>query len=300
MPRPWLLPLLGTLLAPPLGPLAHAQPPSALPLMDAPAAQDRVLVIAPHPDDESLCCAGLLQRARSNGAAIAVVWITAGDGFELDAMLTERTLWPKVGNLERLGAQRLMEAGVAATELGVPPSQQYVLGYPDHGVVPLLADFYTRIYRSRYTGLSAVAYPQALSPQAAYTGANLERDLTRVLDEFRPTLVLAAAPQDLHPDHYGSGELARRLLQRRVESQQLRYWIVHARHWPRPRGYHPGMSLAPPASAAALHWQSLPLDDAERARKLAALRAHRSQLQLTAPFMYSFVRANEIFAASGD
>ena len=45
----WLLALPG-LWAPPASVWAQA----ALPLMRVPAAQDRVLVVAPHPDDESL------------------------------------------------------------------------------------------------------------------------------------------------------------------------------------------------------------------------------------------------------
>src|SRR5580692_12983002 len=94
---------------------AWAQDPVAL--MRAPGAQERILVIAPHPDDESLCCAGILQRARANGAATAVVWITAGDGFEFDAMLVEHTLWPRQADLRQLGVQRLREASAAATEL---------------------------------------------------------------------------------------------------------------------------------------------------------------------------------------
>jgi LmbE family N-acetylglucosaminyl deacetylase len=117
-----------------------------------------------------------------------------------------------------------------------------------------------------------------------------------VIEQFQPTLVLAAAPQDAHPDHNASGTLARRLLQRRGQLDKLRYWIVHAPHWPHPRRYQPQMSLAPPAVAAALHWQSLPLSADERAHKLAALRAHRSQTKLMESFMLSFVRANELFA----
>src|SRR5579863_3659795 len=106
--------------------IARAPAASTSPaLMLAPGAQDRVLVIAPHPDDETLCCAGILQRARANGAATAIVWITAGDGFEFDAMLVEHTLWPRQAQLRRLGAQRLSEASAAAAELGVPPAQQY-------------------------------------------------------------------------------------------------------------------------------------------------------------------------------
>ena len=292
---PALIALLGL-----IAPVASLRAQAAPPLMPAPGAQDRVLVVAPHPDDESLCCAGILQRARANGAATAVVWITAGDGFALDAMLVERTLWPGTAGMRQFGALRLAEASAAAAELGVPPAQQYVLGYPDRGVALLLADYYERGYRSSYTGLDAVAYPQALSPHAAYTGGNLERDLQRVIEQFAPTLVLAAAPQDRNPDHHASGALARRLLQRRGQLERLRYWIVHAPHWPAPRGYQPQLSLSPPALAAALQWESLPLSAAEQAHKLAALRDHRSQMQLTEPFMLSFVRANELFALPGD
>jgi LmbE family N-acetylglucosaminyl deacetylase len=286
---------------------ARAQaPPTALAaaaaptLMIAPGPQDRLLVVAPHPDDESLCCAGILQRARANGAATAVVWITAGDGFEFDAMLVEHTLWPRQADLRQLGAQRLSEASAAATELGVPPAQQYFLGYPDRGVTALMGDYYQRPYRSSQTGLAAVAYPQALSPSAAYTGSNLARDLARVIDEFAPTLVLAAAPEDRHPDHNASGALTRRLLQQRGQLNRLRYWIVHAPHWPLPRAYEPQLPLSPPAVAATLQWESLPLSAGERAHKLAALEDHRSQMQVMGSFMQSFVRANELFARPGN
>jgi LmbE family N-acetylglucosaminyl deacetylase len=283
-----------------LAPLAAGAAQSALPEMRSPGPLDRILVVAPHPDDETLCCAGLLQRARTAGAATAIVWITAGDGFELDAIVVERTLWPRAADLRQLGAQRLAEAGAAAAELGVPRSRRYFLGYPDRGVAALMSDYYQRTYRSRYTGLSAVAYPQALSPFASYTGSNLERDLARVIEQFQPTLVLAAAPQDRHPDHSASGALVRRLLERRGQLDRLRYWIVHAAHWPDPRGYRPQLPLSPPPEASGLPWQSLALSDSERSHKLSALRAHRSQMKVMQPFMQSFVRANELFALPGD
>jgi LmbE family N-acetylglucosaminyl deacetylase len=280
---PWLL-------------LAALLEPAVPPRMPEPGALDRVLVIAPHPDDESLCCAGLLQRARSHGASIAVVWITAGDSFTLDAMLVERTLWPDSADLRRLGALRLREAQSAADELGVPRESQYVLGYPDRGVQALAGEYYRRPYHSQYTDASAVFYAGAESVGASYTGANLERDLEQVIAQFKPTLVLAAAPQDRHPDHSASGALARRVLARRGELGELRYWIVHARGWPRPESYRPQLPLLPPAQTGALAWQSLPLTEAERAHKLAAVADHHSQMRLMAPFMNSFVRANELFA----
>src|SRR6202162_1314050 len=221
-------------------------------LMVAPDANDRVLIIAPHPDDESLCCAGLIRQALNAGASVSIVWVTAGDGFELDALVVERTLSPGSAAMQRLGKQRLREAHAAAAALGVPPAGQYVRGYPDPGIAALIGPYYQRPYRSQYTASTSVRYADAVSPGASYTGANLERDLEYLIAEFRPTLVLAAAPQDLHPDHRASGELVRRLLERRGELAALRYWIIHARGWPRPYGLEPPVPLAPPAIAASL------------------------------------------------
>jgi LmbE family N-acetylglucosaminyl deacetylase len=272
---------------------ATAEP---LPRMPPPGEHDRLLVLAPHPDDESLCCAGLLQEAIAQGAAVGIVWITAGDGFELDALVVAHTVSPGSGTMQRLGKQRLREAHAAADGLGVPRASQYVLGYPDRGVQELLGPYHDRTFRSRYTANTSVRYADAVSPEAPYNGADLERDFEQVIVDFRPTLVLAPAPQDLHPDHRATGELARRVLGRRDEMGELRYWIIHARQWPRPLGLQPDLPLAPPAAAAALPWESLPLSAVERQRKLAALGEHRSQMEVMAPLMRAFVRSNEIFA----
>lgn len=261
-------------------------------------ARDRVLIIAPHPDDETLCCGGLIQQALSAGARVAIVWVTDGDGFEIDAIVVEHSLWHRRSGLLRLGAQRMNEARAAADLLGVPRDQQYFLGYPDRGIAALLDDSYLlRDYRSRHTGAAAVPYVGALSTGSAYTGSNLRRDLSQVIDSFRPTLVLAAAPQDLHPDHAASGRLTRSILEARGELALLHYWIVHAGpYWPQPRRYLPQAPLQPPHSAAMLPWISIPVSEPQRAQKLLALRQQRSQMEVMAPFLDSFVRANELFA----
>jgi len=290
------LPVAALLIAALSAAAAPAAVAASLPPMTPLDARDRVLVVAPHPDDESLCCAGLIQQALAAGAEVGVVWVTAGDGFELDALVVEHTLSPLSAQMRRLGRQRLREAQEAAATLGVPVRSRYVLGYPDRGIEALLGANYQQPYRSRYTGSMQVDYPTAVSTGAAYTGVNLERDFERVLEQFRPTLVFAAAPQDLHPDHRASGELVRRTLERRGELGRLRYWIVHARDWPRPYGLDSALTLTPPPAAQALHWQSLPLDAGQRQRKLVALEKHASQMEVMAPLMKAFVRANELFA----
>ena len=50
---------------------------------------DSLLIVSPHPDDESLCCGGIIDSARRLGARVAIVWITYGDGFKWDAMVVE-------------------------------------------------------------------------------------------------------------------------------------------------------------------------------------------------------------------
>ena len=259
---------------------------------------ERILIVAPHPDDEVLCCAGLAQRAIAAGARVSVVWITSGDAFELDAVLVERTLLPGHQAMRRLAADRMLEAESAASLLGIPANERWFLGYPDRGIRRLLTDYYARPYTSHYTGAAAVPYDKALSPGALYEGRLLERDLASVLDRVRPTLVLAPSPLDRHRDHAAVGDLALRLMSARGAGDAVRYWIVHAgRNWPAPRRYLPTAALQPPRSVRTLDWSGWPLTARERDTKLALLRLYRSQWQIMEPFLVAFVRGNELFAS---
>jgi len=271
--------------------------PAPLPQMAPPGSTDRILVIAPHPDDETLCCGGYLQQAVAAGATVGVVWITAGDSFEIDAIVTERTLRPKASGLEQLGARRMIEAHAAADRLGVPRAQQVLLGFPDRDVHALLLAPSAAPLRSRYTGVSAVPYAEALHPGSPYTGSELRRNLQEAIARFAPTIVLAAAPQDRHPDHSASGALAVELLRAGASKARIYYWIVHGGHeWPAPRGLHRERPLIPPRIAHELAWQRLPLSEAQVAGKLAALGEHRTQLLVMRRFLDAFVRNDEIFA----
>jgi LmbE family N-acetylglucosaminyl deacetylase len=268
-----------------------------LALMREPTHADSLLVLAPHPDDESLCCAGFILRAVAVGARVTVVWVTSGDAFELDAVLVERTLRPRGANLRRLAAARIREGQCAASLLGVAAERQVFLGYPDGGLRELLGAHYAVPYRSPYTGADAVPYAEALEPGALYEGRSLEAELDRVIDAAQPTLVLAPTTEDRHPDHAAVGELARRALGRRGATDRLYSWIVHAPgRWPRPRGFHPDAELPRPYSLRTLAWLRFPLTAVERERKRAALGCHDSQMRVMSSTMLAYDRANEIFA----
>ncbi|GAB3478257.1 PIG-L deacetylase family protein [Nocardiopsis coralliicola] len=48
-------------------------------------SQQRILVFAPHPDDETLGCGGLMHRAKAAGAEVYVQFLTVGDTADVSA-----------------------------------------------------------------------------------------------------------------------------------------------------------------------------------------------------------------------
>jgi LmbE family N-acetylglucosaminyl deacetylase len=260
---------------------------------------DSILVVAPHPDDESLCCAGIMYAAREVGARVSVVWVTLGDGFRWSAMVGERRLVPRQQGFRELAARREAEARAAARILGLDPQSLYFLGYPDRGVLALLLDHYYphTPWRSKFTGAHAVDYADAVNPGAEYDGENLERDFLRVLQLVQPTLVLAPSPQDTHPDHRGTGILAWRAMNALDESDRIRFWIVHGgRGWPEPHAYRPELPQKIAPRGLGMKWEQFALDADMRAAKLRAIRAHRSQTAVMGRVMEGYVRSDELFS----
>ena len=80
-----------------------------------------LLVFAPHPDDEVIGCAGVIQRSLASGKSVRIVFSTNGDGYPKAASVLlgkpERELTPD--DYARLGETRKREAIVAAKVLGV-------------------------------------------------------------------------------------------------------------------------------------------------------------------------------------
>jgi LmbE family N-acetylglucosaminyl deacetylase len=254
-----------------------------------------LLVVAPHPDDETLCCAGVIQRVLRAGGRASVVWVTSGDGSDLDLLL-EGKLFARAGRA--LAERRMLEARAAASRLGVPPEGQLFLGYPDGGVLKLLTDHRTIPYTSRFTGAARVPYSAALFPGHPYTGESLESDFAAVLERVRPTVILAPSLRDTHPDHHAAGLLTIAVSARLGLLPSVRYWIVHGGEgWPDPRGLLRGVPLTASPRSNGLALAAFTLEPAEEDRKLEALRAYDTQMRAIAPFLLAFVRSTELFAA---
>ena len=269
-----------------------------LPPMPPVTAKDSLLIVAPHPDDESLCCAGLIHLARQAGARVAIVWITSGDGNRWDAMLIDHALFPRANFYRQLAGVRDDEARVAARSLAVDADSIYFLGYPDRGVL--------RLMQRLLPGAHAMAFALHWRPQrhlpgrvrarAPYNGEQLAQNFSAILDRVRPTLVFAPSVRDTHQDHRGAGLLAARVLAGRGELGELRYWIVHGGNgWPA-GGFEPRAPQTIAPRGAGLQWQELRLPDDSVQVKMRAISAHRSQIRMMGHTMRRFVRSTELYA----
>src|SRR5438128_10976423 len=116
-----------------LVPAARAeQQPPLLAMSFSPAT--RLLVVSPHPDDETLGAGGLIQRVLHAGGAVKVVFMTSGDGFPVGVTLARHVQHPQAQDYREYGRLRQEQAKQALAILGVSTKKVAFLGFPDSGL----------------------------------------------------------------------------------------------------------------------------------------------------------------------
>jgi len=205
-------------------------------------SDSRLLLFAPHPDDESLACGILLQQAVRAGAAVRVVYVTDGDDNPWPQRVlerkwrlngTDRRRWGRLRRTEALAALRVLDVNGAATRF---------LGLPDQKLTALLM---------------------------CDCQSGLERFAATIAD-WRPTHLLAPSISDTHPDHSALAVMLRLVLSESfsqpMATGQMAVWsyVVHGRS-------------AAFFDRAATICQS----HREAATKLRAIRCHKTQLKLS-------------------
>lgn len=271
---------------------------------------DRLLVLAPHPDDEVLGAGGLIQEAVELGVPVRVCFLTMGDNNELAFMFVRKHPVVMPGAVRRMGETRMREAKEAARRMGLDPERDLVfLGYPDYGTLRIWEDHWRDVtpLRSMLTRATAVPYAEARTPGAAYAGEDVLEDLTEVIREFRPTYVAMPSAADQNVDHRALYLFARVALwdleaEGNPEPERLAY-PVHYPHWPTPRRLHPELEQEPPPfleGSDEIEWQVHSLAPWQVTNKLEAVKAHRSQCLYSSGYLTSFVRTSEWFGDFGD
>lgn len=98
------------------------------------AQRDRLLVVAPHPDDETLACGELIQSALAAGADVRVVFATDGDNNPWPQRWIEKRWHIGAKERQRWGERRRSEAAQALQTLGAGAIEAHFLGRPDQGL----------------------------------------------------------------------------------------------------------------------------------------------------------------------
>ncbi len=261
---------------------------------------DRILVLAPHPDDEVLGTGGVLLEAARRGLPVRVVFLTCGDSNQWSFLAYARrpVLLPRA--VLAMGEIRQREARGADAALGIAARDLTFLGYPDFGTLDIWRAHWgaSPADRGRLTRARAVPYPTALRPGAPYKGEEILADLEKILRDFKPTQIFVSHPADHHPDHaalYLFTRVALWDLKNEVTAA-LHPFLIHYPGWPRAKGFHAGAELAPPERLrAGFRWESRPLDPPAVAAKRRALAEHRTQFGYSASRLLPFVAADELF-----
>jgi LmbE family N-acetylglucosaminyl deacetylase len=257
---------------------------------------DRILIVAPHMDDESIGAGGYAIDAIANGADVYVVFLTAGDCNRFAARLMFKTLEPIPSDFLGLGNARIREASHAMQLLGIPADHYFVLGYPDRGLRTMV-DNPSAIVRSTATGESSVPYADAVTPRADHNYDSLIRDLKKVLTIVKPTTVIAPVAFDHHSDHSAAAAITDAALEAlHLHPSRLGYLVhtaisrIHTAFMKTPR-----RAILPPARMKAFSWATYGLSTAVQHTKAEVLMTYKSQRPYVFLLRNAFVRQNELF-----
>lgn len=271
----------------------------------------RLMVFAPHPDDETLAAGGLIQRVLAQKGQVRVVFVTNGDGY-VDGVRSEmRSKRTSTTDFIEYGERRHHEALRALHALGLRSSDGIFLGFPDDGIDDLWAGHWSprKPYTSPYTRFDHPVYKESLSQQVEYAGSDLEGEITRILREFSPDWLLVPDPRDRHPDHCTTGvfvlDVLRKLQQAGAEPflhVQLLTFLVHYPDYPASvawvkeiAGAGVGGSSAAGRVLSGAHWMHLQLTPTELAVKRQTMSEYRSQIHVMDPFLKQFMLPFELY-----
>jgi LmbE family N-acetylglucosaminyl deacetylase len=146
----------------------------------------RVLIIAPHPDDEVIGIGGYILQQQRNGAEIFIIYLTDG----------EQSL-PDISN-EKIAINRIELSIAVLGQMNIPLTNVTRMHLPD-GNVP---------------------------HENEHGFAKIVTDLASVIDTIRPDAVFVSYIYDMHEDHVASFQIVREALRKIDRICDLYgYWV---------------------------------------------------------------------------
>jgi LmbE family N-acetylglucosaminyl deacetylase len=264
----------------------------------------RLLVIAPHPDDEALGAAGLMHRVKSAGGSVRVALITSGDAFPEGVMAAEHIRRPGPRDFRRYGSLRERETVAATAALGIDRAHVWFLGFPDEGLCPLASEYLsakTRTFESPYTGRESPSAAEQVIRGVRYRGTDVRRELEDILAAYLPNVIVFPHADDDHPDHCATSIFVREALavvatRHHAFAPRLLQYLVHYDRWP-DLDENARTRLAAPSDRQNDQgtWWTLTLTPEEAAARRQMLETYSSQMLVIGRFIHAFSRPNELY-----
>jgi len=260
---------------------------------------ERLLIVAPHPDDEGLAASGIIQKALAGGTDVRVLVVTCGDASPKGAFLCTGNKNPSPSDYRALGRARAFETLNAMRKLGLPPNKVIFLGYAD-GSTNSLWDTnwdYNRLHTGR-NGSTRCPYSFAFKPGAPYCGLSLVSSLREIMNKFKPTAVLYPDEEDMHHDHWAVNAFMQYVMILEGYKGKEYTYLVHRFDFPEPQGYDPSLPLILPVALSKqeidTRWETLPISQHEENLKRSAIKSYVIPLRIIETLIESFVRRNEL------
>ena len=262
----------------------------------------KIVVFAPHNDDEILGTGGTIQRYLESDKKVKIAILTNGDG-----QIRRPQFLPFFrANFVKLGHKRQKESLDALKYLGLKEEDVKFFGYPDRGLSNMWTENwnYENLYYSKYTQTDRSPYGNSFTKNTPYCGSAVAEDIRKLLLEIKPDIIYLPHPNDSHPDHWATNGFVLHALEKlksegheEFDDVKTLCYLVHSVKFPYPRGKFLEATLGKPQSLNKLDtdWIEVSLTLKERLRKLRAIGKYRTQTQLMRKYLISFARANELF-----
>jgi LmbE family N-acetylglucosaminyl deacetylase len=213
----------------------------------------RLIVLAAHPDDETLGAGGLISRAAGLGIPVTVIVATNGEASHPHSPTHTPDDLAAIRRVEVVTAVHALAAGARVRLLDLPDGD----------------------LTQHRNSLEEALWDEAMSGRLEHSGQPGETDAAAPAASAAgpngSTWLVAPWRQDGHPDHEVAGAAAA-LVARRSGARLLEY-PIWAWHWSMP-----GDEIWPGDADPIGRWR-LTLDPTALARKRTALAAHGSQIE---------------------
>ncbi len=212
----------------------------SLPATASDQGTERILIFAPHPDDEALSSPGLVARSLRRGDKVKIVLFTCGDANTSAREALEERYPEKAVDRDGDGDFDMIDFGIVRHDesisgiklMGLTPDDVIYMGYPDGGGGELWSSVEPQMSPNTHSDKVPVEYTFAYNPGSPYNRTGCLGDFVSIIKDFNPTIVVTPRPTDTHGDHWSLCKfVSQALIQLNPDLPDFKAHLGYLIHW---------------------------------------------------------------------